>query len=95
MVAGRLRIGLVLFVVAAAAMLVGAATAEATWFLPEVRVTTNSQSQYHPAISGTRIVYQDDRDGNSDIYLYDLVTKTERRLTTNPAWQDYPAISGA
>ena len=92
----RLRIGSILLVAIVAAMLAAAGTARGGWFQSEVRVTSSTQYQYqyHPAVSGTRVVYQDDRSGNPDIYLYDLVTRTERRLTTNTARQDYPAISG-
>ncbi|MBI4849200.1 MAG: thrombospondin type 3 repeat-containing protein [Nitrospirae bacterium] len=36
----------------------------------ETRITSNSSVQLYPAISGSRIVWQDDRDGNSDIYMY-------------------------
>ena len=46
------------------------------------------------AISGTKVVYDDNRSGNYDIYLYDLATFTEKRLTTNSAGQHTPAISG-
>jgi beta propeller repeat protein len=47
-----------------------------------------------PAIDGNRVVYEDYRNGNSDIYLYDLATSTEKRLTTNAAVQSSPDISG-
>ena len=32
-----------------------------------------------PAINGDKIVWQDDRNGNRDIYMYDLSTKKETR----------------
>lgn len=46
------------------------------------------------AVSGTTVVYDDDRNGNYDIYLFDLTTFRERRLTTDSSWQRLPAISG-
>jgi len=47
-----------------------------------------------PAISGDKIVWQDNRNGNQDVYLYDLTDNTETRITTDAANQIYPAISG-
>ncbi len=38
------------------------------------------------------VAYQDDRNGSSDIYLYDLATKKERRMTNDPAAQTEPSI---
>jgi TolB protein len=58
------------------------------------RITTDPADQYSPAISGNYIVWEDYRNGNSDIYLYDLRTGTERQITTDPEWQSKPAISG-
>ena len=39
------------------------------------------------------VVYQDMRNGNWDIYAYDLATKKERRLTRDAADQTAPALS--
>ncbi|MDP2939726.1 MAG: hypothetical protein Q8O13_06600 [Candidatus Omnitrophota bacterium] len=61
---------------------------------PIIQITTNPADQRYPDISGDRIVWEDYRNGNSDIYLYDLLTNEERRITTHPAAQWYPAISG-
>jgi len=61
---------------------------------PLRRITTHSADQRFPAISGDKIVWVDWRNGNADIYLYDLSTNTERAITTNPAEQRYPDISG-
>ena len=38
----------------------------------ESRITTNTKDQLYPSIYGTRIVWEDYRNGNSDIYMYDL-----------------------
>ena len=46
------------------------------------------------AISGDRIVWADYRNGNYDIYLYDLLTDTESQITTDSANQYGPAIYG-
>lgn len=41
----------------------------------------NPAPQIDPAISGDLIVYTDFRNGNADIYLYDLGTNSETRIT--------------
>jgi beta propeller repeat protein len=46
-------------------------------------------------ISGNRVVYADKRNGNTDIYCYDLITADESRITTQAADQYNPAISGS
>ena len=60
----------------------------------ESRITTNSANQKEPSIFGNIIAYQDDRNGNWDIYVYDLISQTETRITTNTAAQQYPEIDG-
>jgi beta propeller repeat protein len=40
------------------------------------------------------VVYQDDRNGNIDIYCYNLMTGLESQLTSDTADQTNPAISG-
>jgi len=65
---------------------------------------------FTPAISGDRMVWVDFRNMdwpcnpaldpscqfvlNSDIYLYDTATDTERQITSDSRLQQYPAISG-
>ncbi|PYS54883.1 MAG: hypothetical protein DMG13_06590 [Acidobacteria bacterium] len=56
------------------------------------RITANPADQYEPAIWEDIVVWTDLRNGNGDIYAYDLDTKTERRITTDPAEESGPAI---
>jgi uncharacterized repeat protein (TIGR01451 family) len=49
-------------------------------------------SQHKPDIYGNNIVYEDTRNGNLDIYLYNIYTKQETRLTEDPARQGNPSI---
>jgi beta propeller repeat protein len=66
----------------------------ATMALSESRITTSTASQEHPDIWGDRIVWQDNRNGNPDIYLYNVTTASETRITTDPANQTKPKIYG-
>ena len=45
------------------------------------RITTNSYGQYHPAISDNWIVWQDNRNGQDDLYGYDFIRNREVRIT--------------
>jgi len=60
----------------------------------ERRITFSSFDGYVPSISGDRVVWVDNRNGNPDIYLYDLATGIERQITTDTARQGAPRISG-
>ena len=73
----------------------------------ETQITNDPTNQITPAIDGNYIVWQDARNGywiydyagrpetykGWDIYMYDLSTQTERRITTTQT-NLYPAISG-
>jgi len=59
----------------------------------ETRITTDVSSQSGHAIYGDRIVWTDDRNGNGDIYMYDISTGVETQITTDGG-QRYPAIYG-
>jgi beta propeller repeat protein len=51
--------------------------------------------QQAPDISGHLVVWQDRRNGNWNIYGYNLITREEFQITTNSADQTNPAISGS
>ncbi len=57
-------------------------------------VTMKDLTPKSPAISGDRIVWSDFRNGNADIYMYDISTGDETQITTNVSDQYNPAISG-
>ncbi|MBI3011522.1 MAG: S8 family serine peptidase, partial [Candidatus Omnitrophica bacterium] len=70
---------------------------------PSRQITTDSRNQITPAISGDRIVWQDARRGNSliprfegrwDVYLYDLTTNEEQRITGEVGNHYQPSIWG-
>ena len=50
--------------------------------------------QQAPDISGHLVVWEDNRNGNFDIYGYNLITRQAFQITTNGADQTNPAISG-
>ncbi len=61
----------------------------------ETRITTSETATHiNPAIDGNRIVWQDDRNSNFDIFLYDLSTGSESQITDDPNSQIEPAIDG-
>ncbi len=68
-----------------------ASTVSAAPKITEKRITTNASEQYDPIIYGNRIVWTDYRNGNADVYIYDLSTKKEPH-TTNVSDQYSPDI---
>ena len=62
----------------------------------EVEVASNPLAdQRHPAISGHLVVWEDDRDGNTEIYARDLLSGIEKRLTFTPnAEEEGPSVDG-
>ncbi len=58
----------------------------------ETRITTNGTASY-PDIYGNTLVWLDNRNGNDDIYIYDISTHKEIH-TTNKLNQTNPAIYG-
>lgn len=59
--------------------------------ITETQITTNDSDQRYPDIYGNRIVWQDYRNGNWDIYILDLSNKKET-YTTNGKDQIHPDI---
>lgn len=47
-----------------------------------------------PAVSGSRVVFSDNRFGSYDIFLYDGATRMTTRLTSDPTDEITPDISG-
>ena len=58
-------------------------------------VSQLTSSEEKPDISGHIVVWQDNRNGNWDIYGYNLVTKKEFQITADSADQTNPVISGS
>jgi beta propeller repeat protein len=58
----------------------------------EKQITTDSYLPTNPSISGDKIVWEEDRNGNDDIYLYDLSTNQETQITEYGG--ENPSISG-
>lgn len=58
------------------------------------QITSDPAIQTSPDISGDRVVWQEHRDGQSDVFLHDLGTGETRRLTDDSADQIAPRISG-
>ena len=58
------------------------------------RVSKAASLQFSPSISVDRVVWQDKRNGNWDIYLANLSTGEETPICTDPSKQAHPVISG-
>lgn len=61
-----------------------------TW--DEYRITFDDSDQLAPAIWKDKIVYMDERNGNLDIYLFNLSSGKEKPLVTESHHQSYPDI---
>ena len=67
----------------------------------ERRITTSTAGQYKPAMDGHIIVWQDNRNGQQDLYAFDLRDGRETRLTDTPYeifrgygdWSSSPTMS--
>ncbi len=60
----------------------------------ETQNTDDSHDQQNASIWGDKMVYDDERNGDLEIYLYDLYTGEETRITDDAADQQDPAIYG-
>lgn len=60
----------------------------------EFPICTDSAWQADAAISGDIVMWNDQRNGNRDIYGYNLATDTEFPICIDPSDQIDPAISG-
>ena len=55
-------------------------------------MTFHPTYQGNPCIYGDIIIWEDHRNGNSDIYGYDLIAGEGIQITENSGWQGNPAI---
>ena len=58
----------------------------------EKQITTMPSGS--PSIFGNKIVWVDNRNGKSDIYMFDLTTGNETKIATGESNQLAPSISG-
>ncbi len=58
------------------------------------RLTINSYGQYHPVIHGHIIAWQDNRNGQVDLYGFDLLRNVEVRLTNTGENEARPYLEG-
>nr|WP_300145072.1 hypothetical protein [Propionicimonas sp.] len=58
----------------------------------ESAVSPDAANAGHCDLSGSTVVWQDDRAGDADVYALDLTTGAESRLTSDPAAQTLPRI---
>ncbi len=61
--------------------------------LAESRLAPTGSDQQRPVISGDYVVWQDFRNGNWDIYMYDLKEGKETQVASGTATQGYPSVS--
>lgn len=66
----------------------------ADWFTGQPLDPNISGAQQHPQISGTRVVWQDNRGGTWQIYTKDTADAVSTAVTANSADHQYPAIDG-
>jgi beta propeller repeat protein len=59
----------------------------------ETQITTNTSDSYGPDIYGNNIVWQDNRNGNWDIYAFNLITHQQIH-TLDSSTHEQPSIYG-
>ena len=82
---------LILFLILVSSTALGATLTNPSLTINKTRITTSGSAEY-PEIYGDNIVWQDNRSGNWDIYMYNLSTKKETQITTNKSAQTNPVI---
>jgi beta propeller repeat protein len=60
----------------------------------ETVICDNVSEQRNPIVNDKFVVWQDDRNGEWDIYGYNLSSHTEFPICTNPSDQEGPTVSG-
>lgn len=65
-----------------------------TVVIEEIPICTDSADQEFPYIYKEKILWQDMRNGNWDIYMYDLTTGEETPICTDPNAQELPVMYG-
>mgnify|MGYP000870971321 FL=1 len=88
--ASLIFMALILFLIASTASIVTAEKVSPV--ITETQITSNVSDQMLPDIYGDKIVWHDTRNGNLDIYMYDLSTSKETQITSNESWQGWPDI---
>ncbi|MBI1921556.1 MAG: hypothetical protein HYS23_10825 [Geobacter sp.] len=66
----------------------------ADWFAAAPVDPNPAADQLHPRVSGTRVVWQDMRNGNWDIYTRDLAAGDSVKITSGAADHQFPAVAG-
>lgn len=66
----------------------------AEWFKGDPLAPNLTGAQQYPEVSGTRVVWQDQRNGNWDIYTKVIGEASSIALTTNTSVQIMPSIDG-
>lgn len=74
--------------------ILGGARSQDSSAFTEVRITNNPNTQAYPKIFGNRVVWQDNRYGNYDIFSYDITTASTTRITTSTSQEQFPDIYG-
>jgi beta propeller repeat protein len=59
----------------------------------DTQISTSGRA-HNSAIYGDRIVWYDFRNGNDDLYMYNITTSSEIQITTNMSEQEFPTIYG-
>lgn len=66
----------------------------ADWFTGQPLDPNPAAAQQHPKVSGTRVVWQDIRNGNWQIFTKDTSNGSSTAITNGSSDHQYPAISG-